>query len=359
MHRRVTTTLPCVLLVLVLAGEASSAGRPSFDLESCTWNATDVVVATEGDSIDGRLTVIESWVGALEAGTELHLPALAAFAPVEKRQERELFRVREDGVTVTGDRMVLFLRRGPGPDHSEWRPAAEYGGLEVSVCWVESGGTFGLMQIMNPGPAVLVRLEGTEAQMRARVRELRAAKAELARIRALGDVGARVEAAAPFAASDAYLVMTEAIDVLRASGKAAIPSLLSLAVRDEPSSAQGAAFSALGAIGDPSAVKPIVALLEEELGYWEKAVEQLQPGWWNGQGLARDAVSRHHWHYGRVYDALRALQAIATPGYESIVRRTRSLWRSHPTLDEIGSGQIVARCDAALAALGADRRPPK
>ncbi len=57
-----------LLLLGVFASSASAAIRPSFYLDYSVWKATHIVLATEGDSIDGRLRVIESWKGNLEAG---------------------------------------------------------------------------------------------------------------------------------------------------------------------------------------------------------------------------------------------------------------------------------------------------
>ena len=55
-----------VACVFVLATTASAEIQPSFSLDGCSWLATHVVVVTEGDRIDGKVTVLESWKGNLE-----------------------------------------------------------------------------------------------------------------------------------------------------------------------------------------------------------------------------------------------------------------------------------------------------
>ncbi|MGD2114647.1 MAG: hypothetical protein PVG07_06335, partial [Acidobacteriota bacterium] len=50
---------------LLLAPSAGAGIRPSFHLDLVAWEATHVVVATEGPEIDGELTVLESWRGDL------------------------------------------------------------------------------------------------------------------------------------------------------------------------------------------------------------------------------------------------------------------------------------------------------
>ncbi len=345
-----------------LAGSTAAAIVPSFYLEGCAWNATDIVVASEGETIDGRLTVLEAWVGSLAPGAALHVPELAVFASEEKRRERWWDPDRAHLTTVTGKRLVLFLKRETKPEDPQWAPAVPYGGMDVSVCWIESGQAYGLVQIMNPGSAELTRLGQTEATIRATTRKLRADKAELARVRALEDVTKRVEAAVPFATSDVSEAALEAIHILRDAGAPAVPSLLALALPDEPTTSQWPALRALGDIGDPSIVAPVVARLEKELVFWAAAGQHLEHGWWNGEGLAGKDRDHYRWHYARVSGPLRVLTEIGAPGSEDVadvVRRTRKLWRENPVLHEIGNGQIVEHCDLALAAIETKSQPPK
>jgi hypothetical protein len=357
MPRYLAAAIVCALLAGGLAKDAAGEIRPSFDLDTCAWNATCVVVATEGTSIDGRLSVIASWVDSLALGAELHLPELAAFAPEAKRKVHEGFTVPEDGLAVTGQRMVLFLKRDAPAD--PWKSASMWGDVSVSVCWIEGGEAYALMQVINPGAAVMVRLGTNEKAVRARVQQLRETKAALAAARQIDDIASRVQAATKYVDADSYLAMNEAFDVLTGCGKAAVPFLLSLTEQDAARRFRWKVFEALGAIGDPTSVEPIAHLLERELEFWNEARQKLERGWWNGKGLESRAVEHYRTHYGRVHDPVLALTKIAAPGYDDVVRRTRELWRSTPALHEIGNGQIVEACDEALSALELKRRSPK
>src|SRR5206468_844470 len=80
-----TARLLLPLLALILPTTATAAIRPSFHLDTCSWRATHVVVVSEGETIDGAVTVLESWVGDLRPGDTLAVPELAAFAPEKAR----------------------------------------------------------------------------------------------------------------------------------------------------------------------------------------------------------------------------------------------------------------------------------
>jgi hypothetical protein len=121
---------------------------PSFALDDCGWNATHVVVVTEGDRIDGTVEVLESWRGNLRKGDVIHVPELAAFASRESRwiwNDDEVYNTGRklapgELTHVTCSRMVLFLKwnpEGTDPSKGAWAAAAPEGGLRVSLAWVE------------------------------------------------------------------------------------------------------------------------------------------------------------------------------------------------------------------------------
>src|SRR6266508_1230362 len=81
-----------LVLLFLLCGNHSpvSAGiRPSFGIEVCSWNATHIVVATEGKTIDGVFRVLESWRGDLNPGDTIKIPELASFKPRSSRAVSE------------------------------------------------------------------------------------------------------------------------------------------------------------------------------------------------------------------------------------------------------------------------------
>ena len=191
-----TARLVGLLLFAWLAGtSAASAGiRSSFSLECCAWNASHIVVATEGERIDGVLEVVESLHGGLGRGERLELPELALFAE-EKQRIIHAWPGSPDDLDpkpVTGLRMVLFLKASPpapagvaggegvrmGPDC--WKPAAGWGGMKMSVVWIERGRVYALVQVQNPGPSILIFLRLDEEQFRERLASILMLRGELA-----------------------------------------------------------------------------------------------------------------------------------------------------------------------------------
>ena len=78
--------IPALLLSLVVAAHAEAKFVPSFNLADVAWNATHVLLVTEGDTIDGKVQVLEVWKGAMERQQWITVPELAAFAPPESRE---------------------------------------------------------------------------------------------------------------------------------------------------------------------------------------------------------------------------------------------------------------------------------
>jgi hypothetical protein len=109
--------------------------RPSFDLDDCGWHATHIVVVTEGEKIDGKVTVLESWRGNLRKGDRLDLPDLAEFANLDSRTiSGPPFGGKpkpDEPKHVTGSRMILFLTWKPAetdPSKGSWMAASRWGG---------------------------------------------------------------------------------------------------------------------------------------------------------------------------------------------------------------------------------------
>src|SRR4029453_2852524 len=101
------------LVFLFLCSHASAGIRPSFNPESSSWMATDIVVVTEGKKIDGIFRVVEVWKGELHSGETIQVPELASFLPEKSRVVQKAFYEKPPDKTliVSGDRMVLFLKR--------------------------------------------------------------------------------------------------------------------------------------------------------------------------------------------------------------------------------------------------------
>src|SRR5215213_2001906 len=165
-----------IILLLFLAALPARAGiRPSFNLSHCSWFATHVVVVTEGEMIDGRLLVLESWKGDLAPGDAVSVPELATFNPEPSRLAKRPLWVEdaEPPRHVTGDRMVLFLKERPraqaeGDEAARgrvWEPASS-GGVNVSALWVEGDKTYAFIQVMNPGDTILIDYGKSEGEVK-------------------------------------------------------------------------------------------------------------------------------------------------------------------------------------------------
>jgi len=233
--------------VIVLLGTAilsftppTYAGiRPSFGLDHCTWHATHIVVATEGDKIDGRLTILESWRGDLRPGEVISVPELASFKSQSSREIKTgPFAIKSDEPKryVTGSRMILFLKKKAGaPETStnrenksqtsdQWEPASREG-INVSVLWIEGDQSFAFIQLMNPGDSILTYYRGSEKEICDRAFEvMHLQETENAAV-AIEDESRRAEALVPFALSDLYYVRDLAFAELQKCGKAALPAL--------------------------------------------------------------------------------------------------------------------------------------
>jgi hypothetical protein len=149
--------------------------------------ATDIVVATEGNSIDGQLIVLESLKGELKPGDSLTIPELEGFNSQEARAIGDLDLIVRGDIAkaevqyVTCSRMILFLRRNPARVNATYGVIAEdlplwigIGDLSIyqSIVWVEGERTYGLYDVNTFNGMVcnergtLADLEESEAEIK-------------------------------------------------------------------------------------------------------------------------------------------------------------------------------------------------
>src|SRR5215208_5414545 len=67
------------ITLFVMTLPTLAKGHITMDVKACAQHASQVVVVTEGNSIDGQLTVLESWKGNLKPGDKLSFPELQSF----------------------------------------------------------------------------------------------------------------------------------------------------------------------------------------------------------------------------------------------------------------------------------------
>lgn len=351
---------------LILVGydlPASAAELPSFNLPDCAWHATHVVVGTEGEQIDGRCTVIESWKGNLKSGATVFIPELASFKPESTHTIDSWFtrQVPSSSRYVTGKRMVLFLKRADGAS-GKWQPANRENDMKVSVVWVEQGNTYAFVQVQNPGPSILVPLGrvydpiGSEEETKTLASDMIRTQAALARAAAIENPIQRAQALRPFVDFPHVFAWHEAFAELSKCGKAALPVLTAMLRDNRLLPKHGHVIKALGKAGGTTVGAELTRLVETETRFWKQTAPKLRQGWWNGTGLQRSRTEALQDRYSKLLQALYALQDIRYRGCKGAVIRLRDFWRSLPQLEsKTGLNQISEQCDNVLQALSEAR----
>ena len=349
-----TTRLLLPLIALVLHSSAAAAAiRPSFDLDSCSWRATHVVVVSEGEIIDGAVEVLESWAGDLKPGDTLAIPELAAFAPEKARTIAPAFRGKkpDQPALVSGARMILFLVKSEETGKTKWLAAdAIYKTMQVSVVWIEGGMAYATILQKNPGPSEIRALEMTERELKRRVGRVSGTRIALAESIGRGDAAKLAAEVRTLLADDSDFIRWSVIDALGSAGPIALPSLRRALADDTFLKHHSSVLKAMAKAGRADAAPDLLAVLKDELKYWKEIGPGLKAGWWNGTRLEWQDVERHHDHYGRIMAALHGLQMLKYDESRDAVTATRDLWRSLSQLREIGNDQIGEACDAALKA---------
>jgi len=115
-------------LLLGFLHPALAGIRPSFSLDYCSWNATDILLV-EVTPRPGVFRVTESWKGDLKAGSPVVVPELQppAGALEISAYPKRLDEIQNGGLDEripaqpVGSRMVLFLKKEAGDSSEQWR----------------------------------------------------------------------------------------------------------------------------------------------------------------------------------------------------------------------------------------------
>ena len=366
--RRIQKYSGLVILFLLCGSHSlTSAGiRPSFQLEDNAWNATHIVVATEGKTIDGIFRVLESWKGDLNPGDTIKIPELASFKAASSRTVSDPWRTRTNqGLVVTGDRMVLFLEKDSSDSVSEgahngfsspakmqWKSPSFFHDMSVSVVWIEQGKVYGFVQVMNPGPSLLVFLGQSEDELKNREQEIKDVRDSLLQTAAISDPARRAEALASYVHHSLREARAAAFEALIRTGKPALPVLRRMLADDSLLNIHDQLIDVLAEVGKGDVGPDLTAVVERGLEFWRLTGPGLKKGWWNGKGFDswEDAVPLRD-RYMEVYRALLALRKRPYRESEKVVTQFRDFWRSLPQLEEIGLNQMTQACDDLLREL--------
>jgi hypothetical protein len=310
------------LVVALLVALGPSVARaemvPGFNPEGVCWNADRIVVATQKA---GNYKVTEVWRGSARVGEEIALGIAAA---------------PTDHATA---RAVLFLR---GVD----QPASDWGGMGVSMAWIDGGEVFVLLEDRMRGVEGVSRIGMKEPAFKALVTGFLSDRDNFARASLVADPRIRVAQLRPLAESRSFRLRRVAIDALGKSGVDAVPVLHALIADDtrDPSNA----VDALAAVAVDRAAE-LLAIVREELLFWQRVAPGLKKDWWND---GRPQTERLRNHYVKLVMALRQLVPVRSPSSRAPVMQLRDFWRSNPVLeDKSGLDQMSRTADEVLKAL--------
>jgi hypothetical protein len=362
-HLRCGLLLAGIGLAIGFPKNIQAEEKPSFHAEMAAWNATHIVLATEGEKINGRLEVRESWKGDLKPGEEINVPELKQFQPDAARAigRRYTFTKEKPDTlpkTVTCQRMVLFLVRGEAADGKEspaWRSAMTVSNhplpMAVSVAWLEGEEAIAIQQVMNPGPAVLMPLRENAKEFRAFVAQVAANQRDMQTIAKEGDLSLRATAFRRHVESKSYFVRNAAFEGLSRCGSAAVPVLEGILKDEALVRLHGFAVTALAKTEGIDALPLLVEIIDAEIAFWKGTAPELPVGWWN-KGLDDKRQEYLRNRYGRVVQAVFALDRHPDPRAAEVITRLRDFWRSLPQLeDRSGLSQISERCTSILKKL--------
>ncbi len=294
----------CLALLAIGAIPVAASIRPSFSLDGCSWNATNVALV-QTTAKDGVFSVVKSWKGDLKPGDTLEVPELKPnkdAAPISSYPGPPGF-VLQDKLGISeqiprqpvGSRMILFLkRRGDSGAASspagngtgmQWEPASTWGGIKVSVLWIDGGKAFCFKQWMNPGPSALSQcawwpLRSSDvAVFTTRIQEVLQAQRNLAGTLALKNVDVRAERLGRIALGDIYEAQKEAIDALGKAGTVALPEILQ--VMDKPPVPYGSAnlIRVFAEAAGKDSGRQLHARLQEDVIYWKSVGPTLTQNW--------------------------------------------------------------------------------
>lgn len=368
-----------LLSFIILPAGVFAGFRPSFRLDYCAWEATHIIVVTEGDVIDGNLLVLESIKGDLRGGETIPISEFADFRKPQLRQARtEIVFVGSDfekyqlgpgkqasgipfnpnanrleaGLTksITCSRFILFLIQVASGTKTKWKPAAPFGGFFVSAVWLESHGTYAFHQVISDNPSELLPISAGEIWIRDQIAEIVKAKDSLPEVLAISEKGKRAEALEPFLRSTSSKVLRLGFEEIRKCEKPALPVLRRLINDDSMLVNSRYLFATFADIDAAQAGPELTSVLREELQFWKEMAPKLNLGWWHQTDQVETVNLRNR--FERIYNLLEVLGKLRFAGSREVVTQLRDLWRSQVVLgDSRELRQINKECDNLLAEL--------
>ena len=315
MKHRIRISLVATATIVILSPPADAFFLPSFHLPTSASRATHIVVVTEGDRIDGKVRVLESWLGDLVRGDKLELPALGRFAAPSARQLRDA-RNAPLRQRVNGRRILLFLTKTDAGWNGATRDTPSFGGISVSSVWFIAGQGYALAQVETSGPQVFWP-RGTETSMRAEVLKILAERRKLARARGRTDEES-TRALLELVRSETYEMSSSAVAELAARGESSVPHLRE-SLRDAalPSHAGFSLLDSLARFDSAVATSDAIALLDGELAFCAASTD--------GQSVVKIGSDRTH----RTEYLCNWMQSRKRPEFAPVLQRVVVFWETH------------------------------
>ena len=322
-------------LFVVASSCALGAIRPSFDVDDCTWNATDIVVLAPGIQA-GTFGVLDTIKGELAPGALMELPGLtpaqsnaAKLGELAKGDFEHPFEVLPP--VQVGDRLIVFLRRPAST--GGWQPASEWGDFRVSAAWIQDGVVYDFSQGSNTfsfGPTRLAELGMSEAELRQSIESVLQMRRAMDHAVADADPVERSRELAALVRSENRIAKKSALEKLKRGGEAEAHVLLGL-LSDE--SLLGWHQDFVGAlVAMHAAGVPFAQFLNEETNYWFHVCGTLSPGWWNRPPYSDFEIAKNH--YTRAHALLMGIHELAVSEAKPAARDFASAWSTCPPAGE-------------------------
>ena len=309
--------LGCFLILLAVSSLVRAGIRPSFLPKVCSWRATDIVVVTEGQQIDGIFTVLETLKGDLKPGQTVKIPEMAEFKSAEARVISDPWYASPQSRAkkyLIGDKLILFLRDSkkkqpwsdgdldepenlPKTTVSRWQAANLMGDeIKYSAVWIEKKQLYCFIQMMNPGPSLLSKMGLNEEKLKQDVAEVISVQNGLATAIAIQDAERKSLSLEPFLPNSIYLARERAFTELIECGAAAVPVLKRVLQDESLVWIYADAIDALEAVGGKTVGPELTSILERETQFWRQRAPTLKLGWQNEFDTKGDsALLRTHW----------------------------------------------------------------
>jgi hypothetical protein len=359
MNRKISVSLRVGLLSALALSfvQACLAGiRPSFSLDFCSWQATDIVLV-EVTPDPGVFRVVEAWKGHLNGGSLIAVPELqpapgAMDIAAHPEEFAELLRsgLGEQMPTLqAGSQMFLFLKRKSKASRDDWKSADFLGEMKTSAIWIDGGQLYAFQQLVNPGPSVLMPLGMSRNAMTNRVREICRIQLELAKVAAIENGAVRAERLKVYLSSDVPEAKRLALSELGKSGPTALPTIRKLLSEPAFSDEGAELIKVFAEAGGESVGEELEMRLQEQLRFWQATAPTLPVGWWN-QDATPHAPLRES--YMKTWELVVALEHLHYRPASDTAKQLGDFWRSLPQLnDASGLDQMVKECDKFAAEL--------